>query len=99
MDYPSRPRGRASLRRFCTAAWLRPDGADPGRTRFGDDLGNGVMVAWRHEVSAAYCRDLREFLKQFDTDPLSDGGNLMRAEVRWVVGHVAYGSLQVSPGP
>jgi hypothetical protein len=30
---------------------------------------------------------------------ISDGGNLMTAEVRWVVGHVAYGSLQVSPGP
>jgi hypothetical protein len=25
------------------------------------------MVARRHDVSAAYCRDLREFLQQFDT--------------------------------
>jgi hypothetical protein len=52
---------------------LRRDGADPGRTRFGDDLGNGAMVARRHDVSAAYCRDLRKFLQQFDTDPLSLG--------------------------
>src|SRR5271156_2233885 len=59
--------------RFCAAAWARPDGADPSRTRFGDDLGNGAMVARRHDVSADYGRDLREFLQQFDTDPLPLG--------------------------
>ena len=62
-----------SCTRFCAAAWPRSDGADPGRTRFGDDLGNGAMVARRHDVSAAYRRDLREFLQQFDTNPLSLG--------------------------
>src|SRR5205807_6180639 len=67
---PSRA-ATASSARFCAAAWARPDGADPSRTRFGEDLGNGAMVARRHDVSAAYGRDLREFLQQFDTDPLS----------------------------
>jgi hypothetical protein len=71
--FPASRAATASCARFCAAARLRPDGTDSGRTRFGDDLGNRAMVARRHDVSAAYCRDLREFLQQFDTDPLSLG--------------------------
>jgi hypothetical protein len=41
------------------------------QTGFGDNLGNGSLVAWRHNVSSADASDLRKLVQQIDADPLS----------------------------